>query len=65
MFIDLIKNKLRELDAEYDDEIKYFLDLVVLFINMDYKVKESIELAKESGKYYVNEHYLDSLLDLS
>ena len=56
--------KLVDLDEEYDDEINFFLDLLSDFIDKDFKIKESLEIAKESAKYYVSPHFFDSLLEI-
>ena len=65
IFFELIKLKTSELDEEYDDEVSYFLDILEQFIDMDYHVRESLEIAKETVKYYVSPGFFDSLVEFS
>ncbi len=64
IFLEIIKLKLIDLDEEYDDEINFFLDLLSDFIDKDFKIKESLEIAKTSAKYYVSPHFFDSLIEI-
>lgn len=65
IFFELIRNKTGDLDEEYDDEVSYFLDIMDQFIEMDYHVKDSLEVAKETIQYYVSPGFFDSLLEFS
>ena len=56
--------KLSELDPEYDDEINFFLDLFETFIEKDFDLKKSLELAEESAKYFVSPRFYESLMEL-
>ena len=42
------------MDPEYEDEIRYFLDILETFLEKDYKIQESLEMSKKSAKYYVS-----------
>ena len=56
--------KVADLDEEYDDEINFFLDLLSDFVDKDFKIKESLEIAKDSSKYYVSPHFFESLIEI-
>lgn len=64
VFLEIIRFKLIDLDEEYDDEVNFFMDLLSDFIDKDYILKDSLEIAKESAKYYVSPHFFDSLLEI-
>jgi hypothetical protein len=64
IFLELIRLKLIDLDEEYDDEINFFLDLLSEFIDKDFLIKDSLEIAKSSAKYYVSPHFFDSLVEI-
>jgi len=64
VFMEIIRFKLIDLDEEYDDEVNFFMDLLSDFIDKDFLLKESLEIAKESAKYYVSPHFFDSLLEI-
>ena len=53
-----------DLDEEYDDEVNFFMDLLEDFIKKDFIIKDSLEIAKKSAKYYVSPHFFDSLLEI-
>lgn len=65
IFLELLKKKMKSLDAEYDDEIDFFLDILEDFIDKDYKLSESLEISKKNVKYYVSPRFYDSLLDIA
>lgn len=62
--LELIRLKLVDLDEEYDDEINFFLDLLNKFIDKDFILKDTLEIAKSSAKYYVSPHFFDSLIEI-
>lgn len=45
IFIALIRMKLLEIDPEYDDEVNYFLKIMELFIDKDFKIRKSLEIS--------------------
>ena len=65
IFFELIRLKSNDLDEEYDDEVSFFLDILDQFINMDYNIRESLEISKESVHYYVSPLFFDSLIEFS
>lgn len=53
-----------EIDPEYDDEVNYFLDIVELFMDKNYRIKKSLELSQEYSKYYVSPNLYKSLIEI-
>ena len=65
IFLDLLKQKMKNLDEEYDDEIDFFLDTFEDFVDKDYKLAESLEISKKYVKYYVSPRFYDSLISIA
>ena len=47
IFVELIRIKLIDIDPEYDDEINYFLNILELYIDRDFKIKQSLNASIE------------------
>jgi len=62
IFMEIIRLKLLEQPEEYDDEINFFMDLLSDFIDKDFILIETLEIAKESAKYYVTPQYFNKLI---
>lgn len=65
IFLELLKEKLATLSEQYIDETEFFLDVLEEFVDKDFALKESLEIAKSTSKYYVSPRFFDSLLEIA
>lgn len=65
IFMELLKEKLSHLSEQYLDETEFFLDILEDFVDKDYLIKDSLEIAKSTSKYYVSPRFFDSLIDIA
>lgn len=52
ILMEMMRIKLQQLDDLYYDEVQYFMDLLEQIVDSDYLVMKTLEVAKQSSKYY-------------
>ena len=65
VLLELMKIRLEQVQVDHDDEVSFFLDILDQLIENDYSLPESLQVVKESSRYYVSPRFFDKIISLS
>lgn len=65
VLIELIKLKIPAKSPNFTEEITFFLDLIEQLVDSDFKIEETLEIAKKAGRYYVSPRNLDVVIKMA
>lgn len=63
VLIELIKVKLPSVNEDYDNEIAFFVDLMDQLVDSDFKIEQTLKVAKKASKYYVSPRLFDRIIE--
>ena len=63
VLIELIKVKLPINSKDYNEEISFFVDLIEQLVDSDFKMEETLKVAKKASKYYVSPRIFDQIIE--
>ena len=63
VLIGLIKVKLPMSSEGFNEEISFFVDLIEQLVDSDFKMEETLKVAKKASKYYVSPRIFDQIIE--
>lgn len=61
IFLEMLRIKAQGLLEDYEDETRFFLDILENLVDKDYDLESGMNTAKKASKYYVSPRYFERL----
>lgn len=62
VLIELVRLKLPQLSERMNEEVEFFVDLMEQLVDSDFKIEETLAVAKRASKYYVSPRLFDRII---
>jgi hypothetical protein len=62
VLVELIKLKLPQISDNMNEEVDFFVDLIEQLVDSDFRIEETLHVAKRASKYYVSPRLFDRII---